>query len=137
VSYYDPRLNEMFATHFQPHELSKAQQWYKDWQAAGQKVNFCDHLDHPERTGECPGCFDCVYSLRVMAGFLSDYLEGATPGRSEAMIYWDTKYGTAIYFGNLNDSMLESPPKIVPGNSITALLNSWRNRQSCKDENPT
>jgi hypothetical protein len=102
---YDPRLNEMFAENFQPHELSKAQEWYDQWVSRGQVMPWCTSRC-ADRT-DSPVCIDCVYSMRVMAGFLSDYLEQAEPGKSENIIHWDTKYGSLLYFGDLSDSYLD------------------------------
>jgi hypothetical protein len=87
-------LQDVFAQHFQRDDLEGAKTWFRKWMHEDEQ-----HIPEiVEAHGDGP-----QFSQRAMAGHVSDYLEGFTGEEPESYdgsgkIYWDTKYGTEIYF---------------------------------------
>lgn len=87
-------LQDVFAKHFQRNDLEGAKTWFRKW------MNEDDqHIPEiVESHGEGP-----QFSQRAMAGHVSDYLEGFTGAEPNSYdgsgkVYWDTKYGSELYF---------------------------------------
>lgn len=81
-------LHAIFAQHFKPGDVEGARAWYHKWS-----------VDDDQ---ELPG-FPDGFTLRAMAGHVSDYLEGFTGEEpnsyngSQFKSYMDTKYGSQVY----------------------------------------
>lgn len=93
------QLQDVFANHFQRDDLEGAKKWFRKWMQEDEQ-----HIPElVEVYGPGP-----QFTHRAMAGHVSDYLEGYTGKEPESYdgsqdtdrpkIYWETKYGSTVYF---------------------------------------